>query len=483
VSSLPFLTLDEASRAIQRREVTSLQLVEACLARIEEFKDALNCFVTVTADEAIQRAELADSEIASGKYRGPLHGIPLAEKDMFFTPGKASSMGSALGQKFVPTTRATILDRMETAGAVSVGTLHMSEFAAGPTGQNEYLGSCKNPWNVDYISGGSSSGSACAVAARFVYGSMGSDTGGSIRLPAAMCGVVGLKPTHGVVSRHGAMPRCWSLDIVGPIARTAIDCAVLLQAVAGRDEADPATFAEQGDVSPELVSRTKRPPLVGFPSSVFGVTAESEVGRNLKAASDVLVSLGCELVDIELPSTNEIYALTQIVNKAEAAAIHARWLLTSPEKYGLSARSRIEAGFHIPAPIYLAALAARPRVLKEFGERVFSKVDVVLLPVIPRDVPTISEVGMKTSADVPHIVDEITKCTRWVSYLGLPAIAVPCGFSRGGLPISFQLLGKPYSEASLLALVHHYQTATGWHERVPDIGRPVQESSTPQVKG
>lgn len=463
------MTLVAASRAIKRREVTSRQLVDACLARIEEYGGVLNCFVEVRAKEARRQAEVADREIAAGKYRGTLHGIPLAEKDMFFTPGKLSTMGSALGHEFVPETRATVLERIEAAGAVSLGTLHMSEFAAGPTGQNEFLGPCRNPWNTDYISGGSSSGSACAVAARFVYGSIGSDTGGSIRLPAGMCGVVGLKPTHGVISRHGAMPRCWSLDVMGPIARTSLDCTVLLQAIAGRDMVDPATFPGRGVVSPEQLDERLPPLRVGLPRSVSGTANSSEVGDALRTASDVFASMGCEVVSFDLPSTDEIYALTQIVNKAEAAALHARWLLSRPEEYGLSARSRIEAGFHIPAPFYLAALAARPRVLREFGEQVFRRVDLVALPVIPREVPSIQEVKMTSSGEVPGIVDEITQCTRWVSYLGLPAITAPCGVSHHGLPISFQLLGRPYSEGSLLALVHRYQNVTKWHERVPEI--------------
>ena len=477
MNSLPFMTLAATSNALQHGEVTSCQLVEACLARIRQYQRAVNCFIDVRPDNAWQQAEVADREIGARRYRGPLHGIPLAEKDMFFTPGKSSTMGSSFGHTFVPKTRATVLDRIEAAGAVSLGTLHMSEFAAGPTGQNEYLGSCRNPWNTNYISGGSSSGSACAVAARFVYGSLGSDTGGSIRLPAGMCGVVGLKPTHGVVSRHGAMPRCWSLDIIGPIARTSMDCAVLLQAVAGRDEADPATYPGRGVIAIDQLGQDVEALRIGLPSSMFGMPHDSEVMSALKEAAGVLMDIGCQVFDIDLPATDEIYALTQIVNKAESAALHARWLLSQPDAYGLSARSRIEAGFHVPAPFYLAALAARPRMLKEFGEEVFTKVDVLLLPVIPREVPSISEVDMKAAGEVPAIVDEITQCTRWVSYLGLPAIAAPCGFSRRDLPISFQLLGKPYSEHSLLALVHRYQMATAWHERIPEINPSSQTSS------
>jgi len=457
--------------------------VDACLTRIEQFRADLNCFVEVRATDARQQADAVDREIDAGCYRGPLHGIPVAEKDMFFSPGKPSTMGSALGNAFVPKTRATVLDRMQAAGAVSLGTLHMSEFAAGPTGQNEYLGSCRNPWNTAYISGGSSSGSASAVAARFIYGSLGSDTGGSIRLPAGMCGVVGLKPTHGVVSRHGVMPRCWSLDSVGPIARTSLDCALLLQAFAGRDEADPATYPDRGSVFPDQLAETLPSLRIGLTSLPSETGVGAEVSRAVEAAADVLAGQGCEVVPIDLPSTSDVYALTQIVNKAEAATLHARWLLSCPERYGLSARARMEAGFHIPAPFYLAALAARPRVLRDFGERVFTKVDVVALPVLQREVPSISEVDMKTSSDVPHIVDQITSCTRWVSYLGLPAITAPCGFSNHGLPIGIQLLGRPYSEHSLLALVHRYQMATDWHERVPQITRSSPRLATLERQG
>lgn len=463
------LDLHAVAALLREREVTSSALVESSLRRARGLHKKLNCFIELREDEALRQAEVADTEIRQGQYRGSLHGIPLAEKDMFFTPGRVSSMGSGLGHGFAPKTRATVLDRLQVAGAVSLGTLNMSEFAAGPTGQNEFFGTCRNPWNTDYIAGGSSSGSACAVAARLIYGSVGSDTGGSIRLPSAMCGVVGIKPTHGVVSRHGAMPRCWSLDVIGPIARTAMDCALVLSTLAGRDDADSATYHAFPPVRPDAIAGHPGPVRIGFAQLP---AVESEVERALGEAAAAFAQLGFVVERIPLPDTAGIYALTQIVNKAEAAALHARPIMESPEGYGLSARSRIEAGFHIPAPYYLAAIAARSRVLKQFAQQVFSKVDVVLLPVIPRAVPSIDEVAMKASGDIPGIVDHVTQCTRWVSYLGLPAVTAPCGRSRNGLPIGLQLLARPYAEQQLLSLLHWYQGVTSWHRDAPRLAGP-----------
>jgi aspartyl-tRNA(Asn)/glutamyl-tRNA(Gln) amidotransferase subunit A len=284
-----------------------------------------------------------------------------------------------------------------------------------------------------------------------------------------MCGVVGLKPTHGLVSRHGGMPRCWSLDVFGPIARTALDCALLLEAIEGVDPDDPATYAPHTSVRASQLGGSLKGLRVGLPRNCFLSDAAPEVVQALEEALAALRELGCTVVPVDLPAAAPIYALTQIVNKAEAAALHAKWMGTYYDDYGLSARSRIEAGFHIPAPLYLWALAARPKVLRAFAEAVFTRVDALMLPLLTEPVPSIAEVDMTASADVPAVIDRITRCTRWVSYLGLPAIAAPCGFSDGQLPISFQLLGRPYAEQLLLDLVHQYQSVTTWHRRVPPL--------------
>ncbi|TCT09618.1 aspartyl/glutamyl-tRNA(Asn/Gln) amidotransferase subunit A [Paralcaligenes ureilyticus] len=463
------LTLAQASAGLDEGQFSSIELVTACLDRIEAFGSQLNCFVEIAAEEAMAQATLADEQRKQGQSDGPLQGIPLAVKDMFFNSGKVSSMGSRLGSKFVPTTTASVLKKLESAGAISIGTLHMAEFAAGPTGQNDYLGFCKNPWNQTHITGGSSSGSGCAVAARMVYGSIGSDTGGSIRLPAGMCGVVGLKPTHGLVSRHGGMPRCWSLDVFGPIARTAMDCALLLEAIEGFDQNDPATYVAHRRINSARLGKSLKGIRVGLPGNCFASNAAPEVVQALDDVLDVLREVGCTVVPIDLPPTEPIYALTQIVNKAEAAALHSAWLAAYGDEYGMSTKTRMEAGFYIPATLYLWALTARPNILRGFVESVFTNVDVLLLPLLAQEVPAIADVDLTVSGDVPATIDRITRYTRWVSYLGLPAIVAPCGFSRNRLPISFQLMGRPYSEQLLLDLVHQYEGMTAWHRRAPAL--------------
>jgi len=468
-AGLSELTLAQARAGLEEGRFSSVELVTACLERVEAFGPQLNCFVAVAADAALAQAASADERRRRGEHVGSLQGIPVAVKDMFFRSGKVSSMGSRLGSKFVPTTTASVLEKLDEAGAISIGTLHMSEFAAGPTGQNDYLGFCRNPWNQAHITGGSSSGSGCAVAARMVYGSIGSDTGGSIRLPAGMCGVVGLKPTYGLVSRHGAMPRCWSLDVFGPIARSALDCALLLEAIEGFDRNDPASYAPHRRVDSGQLGGALKGIRVGLPRNCFASDSDPEVAQALEAALDVLRAAGCAIVPVDLPDTQPIYALTQIVNKAEAAALHAEWLAAYGEEYGMPTRTRMEAGFYIPAPLYIWALTARPKILRGFVESVFTVADVVMLPLLEQEVPAIADVDMTASGDVPAIVDRITRNTRWISYLGLPAIVAPCGFSRRRLPISFQLLGRPYSEQLLLDLVHRYEDMTAWHRRVPEL--------------
>lgn len=470
------MTLAEASRGLEQGAFSSAEITWACLDRIDAFGPQLNCFVEVTAEAALAQAKAADGQLRAGERRGALHGIPLAEKDMFFRAGRTSSMGSKLGTRFVPKVTATVLQRLDAAGAVSVGRLHMAEFAAGPTGQNEYLGSCRNPWNLQHISGGSSSGSGSAVAARMVYGSIGSDTGGSIRLPAGMCGVVGLKPTHGVVSRHGGMPRCWSLDVFGPIARTALDCALLFEAIQGEDPEDPVTCVPRTSVRAAQLGSSLRGVRIGLPRNRYLSDASPDVVQALEDALAALREAGCIVVPVDLPETEPIYALTQIVNKSEAAALHARWLGLHHDEYGLSSRSRMEAGMQIPATLYLWALAARPRQLRAFAEAVFTRVDALMLPLLTEEVPTIADVDMTLAKDVPAVIDRITRCTRWVSYLGLPAVVAPCGVSQRELPISFQLLGRPYAEQLLLDLVHQYQGLTTWHRRAPPLVAAQRET-------
>ena len=463
------MTLAEASEAVRTRAVSSVELVDACLARIERVQPTLNCFISVEAEEALAAAERADIEIARGEWRSPLHGVPLAHKDMFYRAGRVSTFGSAILRDHVPDYTSTVMTRLADAGAIHLGSLNMAEFAAGPVGQNDHFGQVRNPWNTGHIPGGSSSGSGAAVAARACFGSLGSDTGASCRLPGAMCGVVGLKPTYGLVSRHGVLARCWSLDCVGPLARTARDAAMILQTVAGRDENDPTTAR---DGVPDYLAGLESGVdglRVGVPGNHLYPDVDPELRPALETALSALRDLGCKLVDLDMPDPDRMYVLTEVIHKCEAAALHDEWIRTRPRDYSISVRARLEAGYFLPATRYIQAQRLRPRMLSEFDEAVFARADVLFTPVTPIPVPRIEDVAITRSGDAPRIVETITRCTRWVNYLGLPALSVPCGFTENGLPVGFQLVGRPFDESLLLRLAESYQSDTDWHVRTPPL--------------
>lgn len=461
------LTLAELSDALNRKAISSVEATSACLAQIEHVQPAVNCFISVEPDEALHAARMADEYASKNPRKSALHGIPLAHKDMFYREGKVTTCGSKIRRDFVPDTTATVMKRLSGTGAVNLGRLNLAEFACGPTGHNEHFGNCTNPWNTDHISGGSSSGSGAAVAARAIYGSLGSDTGGSLRLPSAICGVTGLKPTYGRISRYGVMPRCWSLDVVGPIARTAKDCALLLQEIAGADCLDSSSLNVDVPNYHSFLTRDIRGLKIGIPSNRVFSETDTDIRRILDDSLTVLKDLGADIMEIDLPDPENIYHLTNVINKAEAATIHKDWLRDRPEDYSLSVRSRLEAGLFISATEYLDAIRMQGRVLAEFVRTIFSRVEFVHMPVLGIPVPTVKETQIHTSDGVPQMMEKITRYTRWVSYLGLPALAVPCGFTNNGLPVAFQLLGKPFAEGGLLQVGDAYQSCTDWHTRSP----------------
>jgi aspartyl-tRNA(Asn)/glutamyl-tRNA(Gln) amidotransferase subunit A len=336
----------------------------------------------------------------------------------------------------------------------------MSEFAYGPTGHNEHFGDCRNPWNPDYITGGSSSGAGAAVAARLVYGALGSDTGGSVRLPAAACGISGLKSTWGRVSRHGAMPLSHSLDTIGPLARSAEDCALLLQAIAGFDPRDPLSSREPVDD----YLKEKKPIRVAVSSNWIEANAHPEVAAAVLAAAKTLDK---NPVEVEPPDFDTLSAHCLVVMQAEASAQHSRWMRERPGDYSPAVRARLEAGYAIPASVYLEVLRSRAAWLERFCAQSLGGADLYLLPGIAVRLPTREQTGAGGGADMPRLLGEITRLTRWVNYLGVPALALPCGFDARGLPISLQLVARPFAEATLLAAGRAYQRETDWHSRMP----------------
>jgi len=468
-SDIARLTLAEVAAGIRRKKFSSLEATQACIAQAERIQPRINCFIALEAEEALKGARRADRAIKRGARLGALHGVPLAHKDMYYRAGMISTGGSKILRDYRPAVTATVVERLYGAGAVWLGRLNMAEFAANPTGHNEHWGHCRNPWNPDHITGGSSSGSGAALAARACFGSLGSDTGGSVRGPAAFCGVTGLKPTYGRVSRFGILPRAWSLDCVGPLARTAADCARLLRVIAGQDARDATSSAESVPNYERELTRGVKGLRIGVPSSYFYDGATAEVKTAMRTSLDVFRSLGARVIEVSPPDAGRLLALGTLINQSEASAIHARWMQSRPEDYSVVFRGRVEAGYFIPATRYLEAIMLRGRLLDEFVQRVFTKVDLLHTPVTPMPAPSIAATDAKTAGDVLRLLSAVTRNMRPLSYLGIPAASVPAGFSTSGLPLSMQLAARPFGEDLILRAAHAYQSVTDWHTRVPPV--------------
>ena len=463
------LTLTEAAEAIAAGRVSSVEMTEACLARIDRLQPVLNCFISIEAEAAIAAARQADAARARGDPIGPLHGVPLAHKDMFYRAGKVTTGGTKIRRDFVADRTATVQARLARAGALYLGGLNMSEFAVGPTGHNVHYGPCRNPWDVDRVPGGSSSGSGAAVAARLVYGALGSDTGGSVRIPAALCGLVGLKPSQTRVSRFGGMPLSFSLDCFGPLTRTVRDCARLTAIIAGHDPLDPTSSALPVDDYVAACEREIRGLRIAVPKQYGEVRPDPAVARAMAASLAIFADLGAEIIEVELPDETLLSALSTIVTRSEAATIHRDWLRQRRDDYSPQVRRRLELGLAIPATRYVEALTLRAKYLDEFVRSVLRRADVLHLPTVPLGAPGIAETDIGASDELPALLLRLTGFTRPMSYLGVPALSVPAGFDDAGLPVAFQLVGRPFAEATLFAAGAAFQAATDWHTRAPPI--------------
>jgi aspartyl-tRNA(Asn)/glutamyl-tRNA(Gln) amidotransferase subunit A len=461
------LTLTQAAQAIRDRRVSSVEVTQACLARIKRFQEKLNCFISLEEDAALAAAREADAELARGIVKGALHGVPLAHKDMFYRAGKVATCGSKIRSQWVAETTSTALERLAAAGAIQLGTLNMAEFAYGPTGHNYHYGHCRNPWGTDHITGGSSSGSGCSVAARLAFGALGSDTGGSIRAPAAFCGLAGIKPTYARVSRYGAMPLSYSLDTVGPLARTVADCAAMLKVIAGQDPNDPTSSDEPVPDFVALLEAPVRGLRVGVANQFFFDDLDPEIAAAMDNAIAVFKDLGIEIRSVDVPDINVINANAQVVMFSEASALHGELMRSRPEDYSDQVRSRLEFGYALTAVQYIDALRYRSVALQNFNGAVFAQVDLLVSPAVNSKVPTIADTDTGGSPRMAQVFARLTRLLRPVNYLGVPALVLPCGFSSDGLPIGMQLIGRPFAEAFLFRVGHQYQRATEWHRKVP----------------
>lgn len=450
------------SRRLRNRELSPVDLAKECLAQIEKLNPALNAFITVTAESAMRQARQAESEILRGEDRGPLHGIPLGLKDLIDTAGTRTTAASALFKDRAPTQDAEVVQRLRSAGAVFLGKQNLHEFAYGGSSMISYYGEVHNPWNPAHIAGGSSGGSAAAVAAGLGFGAIGTDTAGSVREPAAQCGVVGIKPTFGRISTRGVIPLSSSLDHVGPIARTVSDVAVLLQAIAGFDREDKNSVDVRvpNDLAHLQVALT--PARIGVPRKFFYEDLDSEVAAAVELALAVLKNLGCEIreINLEIPTDRTLQA-------AESYAIHRKFVSESPELYQPETLRRIRSGENISEAQLQAARHDLAKARSEI-QNVFLNLDFLVTPAVPIPAPQLVELKQNPDLLRPREL-VLLRNTRPFNVWGLPAISVPCGFTASGLPIGLQIAGPPWSEAAVLRLAYTYEQATDWHKHEPNL--------------
>jgi aspartyl-tRNA(Asn)/glutamyl-tRNA(Gln) amidotransferase subunit A len=460
-SEATWLCLSEASRLVKDKKISPVELTQGCLKRIERLNPRLNAFITVTAESALAQARQAETEIQGGHWRGPLHGVPIALKDLFDTAGVPTTAASDLFKDRIPTQDGEIVRRLKDAGAVLLGKLNMHEFAYGGSSVISYYGPVHNPWSLDHEAGGSSSGSAVAMAAGLCYGSVGSDTGGSIRQPSAYCGTVGFKPTYGRVSTRGAIPLSWLYDHVGPMTRTVADAAAMLQVLAGYDP-DDANSANQ-PVPDYIAALSQKGPLrVGVPRAYFYEGLHPEIESAMNTALKVIGKLASGVRDIEMPASNDTTIL-----RAEAYAYHAEYVKKSPELYQPETLKRIRGGEDVTTATYIQARQQVDQYRHNI-RKVFETVDLLVTPTTPVTPFTISEL----LADMDNLrTKEILtlRNTRPFNILGLPSISVPCGFTKSGLPIGIQISGAPWAEANVLRLAQAYEQQTDCHKKRPKL--------------
>ena len=442
------MTIREAGRALRAREVSSVELTRIAIEQIERLNPTLNAFITVTAESALARAQEADVELAAGQDRGSLHGIPIAHKDLFLTRGVRTTCGSKIYEHFVPDHDAAVVERLDAAGAVSLGKLNMHELAFGITSTNPHFGAVRNPWNPGHIPGGSSGGSGAAVAAGMVFAATGSDTGGSIRIPASFCGVVGLKPTYGRVSRFGALPLAYSLDHMGPLARTVRDAALLLNAMAGFDARDPGSArrpvadfvpADGGDI---------RGVRIGVPQEFFFDRVDPEVEAAVRGALARAEALGAVVKPVRLPDMVSLNTAGMVVQFSEVAAVLEPHL-GKREQFGKDVLALVDQGRFLAAPDYVNAQRVRRQTQLDF-RRVWEEVDCLITPTTAVTAARIGETVVRVGGQDEDVRPASTRLVRPFNALGLPALSMPCGRNGAGLPVGMQIVGRAFEEASIL---------------------------------
>ncbi len=471
MSDFEAMDLVGAAHAIARKHCSAEEMTAWSLNRMQSIGKQFNAVFRIDETIAMERARQLDAMQARGESCGPLHGVPLAHKDLINVAGLESHAGSLIMRGHIPKQSAWIIHELDAAGQVNTGSLHMCEFALSPTGFNGHYGHGLNPWNPAYTSGGSSSGSGIAVATRLVFGSIGSDTGGSIRHPSAMCGVTGLKPTARRVSIEGVFPLSKTLDCVGPIAQTARDCARLLTHISRPNPQDSWCTALPNENYEAGLDGDLRGLRIGVPQAYYREGLDTEVERALDTSIEVLKARGAVLVEVGVPDMARIHAMTALVMTSQAAAIHREWIESRPQDYADQVRARIEPGFMHAAVDYVDAMRLQNALTEEYLQTCFAQCDVLHIPVLTVQTPTIASTTTGDTSEILKSIAHLTYANRAINYLGLPAISVPAGISQAGMPLAFQLVGRHNEEARILKVADAYQQDTAWHRMRPTVSK------------
>jgi aspartyl-tRNA(Asn)/glutamyl-tRNA(Gln) amidotransferase subunit A len=462
------LSICKISPLIRKKQISPVELTDFFLARIHRLQPKLNAFITVTDDLARKQARQAEREILRGKYRGPLHGIPVTLKDLFYTAGIRTTAGSRILRRFIPGENAVVVDRLYEAGAILLGKTNLHEYAYGVTSNNPHYGPVHNPWDLSRIPGGSSGGSAAAVSAGMGIASLGTDTGGSIRIPSAACGVVGLKPTRGLVSLKGVIPLAFSLDHVGPICRSVGDTALMMEAIAAPGGPHAGNQPQVSRWFTRSLRRGVKKIRIGIPIQYFFERLREEVREFVLTACTTLSEMGAELREVEFKGMKEAAALVGLITVGEALSYHWKWLQSRARDYGADVRKRMEANRNQRTVDYLKAQEKR-RLYTEAFMKVFESVDVLAAPTLPVLPPLIGQKEVSWGSTREDVRAALLRMTRPGNLTGLPAISLPCGFTADNLPVGFQLLGRPHDEPTLLRVAYAYEQATPWHRMFPPL--------------
>ncbi|WP_110926637.1 amidase [Bacillus massiliglaciei] len=460
-------SIGELAPLIQSKQLSPVEITESVLYRVEQYDGKINSYIRVDAEDARKSAKLAENEIMKGIYKGKLHGIPMALKDIFYTKGKIVTMGSKIHKDFIPSYDATVVQKLAEAGAVFTGTLNMHEYAWGGTTNNPHYGPCRNPWNLEKIPGGSSGGSGAAVIADLTIASLGTDTGGSVRIPASVCGIVGLKPTHGRVSKHGVFPLGFSLDHVGPMTKTVQDAAILLEAIAGFDQNDPTTIQKTVLPYSTLLTDDIKGMVIGIEEDFYLQNIQPGVESLFYQAIETLKDLGAVIKPVKLPSLQNSFYAEMITILAEASAIHHNNLKTRPEDFGKDVRLSLELGELPSAVEYVQAQQIRYQMKNEFQE-IFKTVDTIVAPTLPFTAPYIGqEISMLNNQQL-STADELVRLQSPANLTGFPSISVPCGFSEN-MPAGIQFIGNAFDEQTILKAAYAFERTNPTQHKKPEL--------------